>query len=194
MSLGGPNSEIESRQVLPSPLLKFGDTFEDLHDSYTDYITNCESPKGASEHFGPSQVGKARWCFEEGRSAEWSHSPIFAPSSTDRLTSQPLPTTCLRPFPAAGPVQTHCTSPPFPASADTTKTDLQENTSAPFQRNPTCPPSLAHHRARPRSQWGTIPTPGRDFGHGGWSPTSCKPGVTTAFGPSTGATSVTYLL
>ena len=62
---------------------------------------NCESPKGASEHFGPSQVGNARWCFEEGRSAEWSHSPIFAPSSTDRLTSQPLPTTCLRPFPAA---------------------------------------------------------------------------------------------
>jgi len=101
MSLEGPNSEIESRQVLPSPLLKFGDTFEDLHDSYTDYITNCESPKGASEHFGPSQVGNARWCFEEGRSAEWSHSPIFAPSSTDRLTSQPLPTTCLRPFPAA---------------------------------------------------------------------------------------------
>ena len=161
MSLGGPNSEIESRQVLPSPLLKFGDTFEDLHDSYTDYITNCESPKGASDHFGPSQVGNARWCFEEGRSAEWSHSPIFAPSSTDRLTSQPLPTTCLRPFPAAVPVQTHCTSPPLCEC----RHSLQENI-------------LSQTRIRP-CVWPTVGPRPR-------SPSSRKLGFAPAFGPPPG--------
>jgi len=164
MSLGVPSSEIESRQVLPSPLLKFGDTFEDLHDHYTDHITNCESPKSTSEHFGPSQVGKARWCLnEEGRSAEWNHSPIFAPSSTDRLTSQPLPTTCLRPFPAAVPVQIHCMSPPT-----VVRCRLRHRPIIQTSRRTLSVLLLAHLRARPQS------------------PTPYQPGVTTCVWPISG--------